>query len=124
MDQRSLTATFLVVILMLGCGGTVPTNVSQEVPAIEEPIVERLADCLAEMFPQMSRDELERHAQMQMTETGDIRNAEAFVEKFCGDGEGAAQLAPTDIPMPTSDAPVSTNPIQARFSWRARSVAR
>lgn len=113
MRQRLLVALLLVVILtlpMLGCGGAESLDPSQGTTKVEAPIAERLADCLAEMFPQMSRDELERHAKMQMTEAGEIRNAEAFVEKFCGDGDAATQLAPTDIAIPTSDVPVSTNP--------------
>ena len=113
MRQRPLVAAFLVVILtlpMIGCFRAESVGTSQETTEIVEPNVERLADCLAEMFPQMSRDELERHAQMQMTDAGDTRNAEAFVEKFCADGVGAAQLASTDTAMPTSVAPASTNP--------------
>lgn len=126
MRERLLTAAFLVLLLtvsLLGCSGTEPPDVPQEVsiqpdreverpPEVKTPITERLADCLAEMFPQMSRDELERQAQMQMTEAGDVRNAESFVEKFCEDGEGASQLTPTDTAMPTSDIPGSTNPAE------------
>ena len=113
MRQRPRVAVFLVVILtlpMLGCVGTESADISQRTTEVEPPVSERLADCLAEMFPQMSRDELERHAQQQMKTAGDTKNAEAFVEKFCGDGDGSAQLAPTDVAIPTSDAPASTSP--------------
>ena len=113
MRQRPLAVVLLVVILtlpMLGCVGTGSVGTSQETAEIEEPNAESLADCLAEMFPQISRGELERHAQMQMTDAGDTKNAEAFVEKFCADGVGAAQLTSTNIAMPTSATPASTNP--------------
>ena len=113
MRQRPRVAVFLVVILtlpMLGCVGTESADISQRTTEVEPPVSERLADCLAEMFPQMSRDELEHHAQLQMTKAGDIENAEAFVTKLCGDGDGSAQLAPTGVAIPTSDAPASTSP--------------
>ncbi len=115
MKQRLLVVVFIAVILalsMLGCVGTESADTSREASEIEKPIVERLADCLAEMFPQMSRSELERQAQMQITDAGEIKNAEAFVEKFCANGEGASQLVPTDTVIPTSDVSASTNPVK------------
>lgn len=115
MKQRLLVVVFIAVILalsMLGCVGTESADTSRDASEIEKPIVERLADCLAEMFPQMSRSELERQAQMQITDAGEIKNAEAFVEKFCANGEGASQLVPTDTVIPTSDVSASTNPVK------------
>ena len=87
MKPSLLTATFLAAILaltMLGCGGQAPTGSENPNPADAKTVtVEQLADCLATMFPQMNRDELEREAEMRMTDAEAIKNAEAFVEHFC-----------------------------------------
>ena len=99
MKQRFLTALFLSAILALtalGCSGATPAvDAPQEAsekphtadanpPEIEAVTAEQLADCLATMFPQMNHDELERQAQMQMTDASSVENAEAFVERVCG----------------------------------------
>ena len=81
MEQRFLTALFLSAILALttlGCSGATPAvDAPQEAsakpytadanpPENEAVTTEQLADCLATMFPQMNRDELDRQAQMQI----------------------------------------------------------
>ena len=123
MKQRFLTALFLSAILALtalGCSGATPAvDAPQEAsakpytadanpPEIEAVTAEQLADCLATMFPQMNRDELERQAQMQMTDASSVENAEAFVERVCGDGQTPAQAAPTGgVAIASPDTPES-----------------
>ena len=123
MKQRLLTALFLPAILALtalGCSGATPAvDAPQEASAkpytadanpseIEAVTAEQLADCLATMFPQMNRDELERQVQMQMTDTSSVENAEAFVERVCGDGQTPAQAASTGgVAIASPDTPES-----------------
>ena len=123
MEQRFLTALFLSAFLALtalGCSGATPAvDAPQEAsakpytadanpPEIEAVTAEQLADCLATMFPQMNRDELERQAPMKMTDASSVENAEAFVERVCGDGQTPAQAAPTGgVAIASPDTPES-----------------
>ena len=74
----------VLALTMLGCGGQAPVGLEKPNPADAKTVTEeQLADCLATVFPQMNRDELEREAAMRMTDAEAIKNAEAFVEHFC-----------------------------------------
>ena len=87
MRRCSVTIAFLAAILALttlGCGG--PTQIPSEKPNRADAktvTASELADCLATMFAQMSRDELEHKAEMRMRDAEAVKNAEAFVETFC-----------------------------------------
>ena len=138
MKQRLLTAVFLAAILALtalGCSGATPAvDAPQEASAkpytadanpseIEAVTAEQLADCLATMFPQMNRDELERQAQMQMTDASRVENAEVFVERVCGDGQTPAQAAPTGVAIAAPNPPESVTSTESE-SVRGLGVTR
>ncbi|MDE2787646.1 MAG: hypothetical protein OXL37_13420 [Chloroflexota bacterium] len=111
MKHSRLSAVMVAVIfatLMLGCDVTGPSDGLEGTSADEPAIAERLAECLATMFPQMSRDELEREAQMRMADAEAVKNAEAFVDQFCGNDQSGSLTAPTNGKVVASDTPASS----------------
>ena len=90
--RSAVIVSAIFATLMLGCDRATPADAPQGGSANEAVITERFAECLAAMFPQMSREELEREAQMRMADAEAVKNAEAFVEQFCGNGQTLGQV--------------------------------
>ena len=110
--RRALVLAAIFATLVLGCDRTEPLDAPQGTSADATVIAERLAECLAAMFPQMSREELEREAQTRIADLEAENNAEAFVEQFCGNGQARKNAtsrtpAVTIPPGPTAMRTVS-----------------
>ena len=115
----------ILMILTLGCGSTTsveapakPNPADANPSGVEAVTAQRLAECLAAMFPQMSRDELEREAQMRMADAEAVKNAEAFVERFCGNGQTPGQVpknaAPSTPAVTTPAGSAATQSVSVR----------
>ena len=111
MKHSRLSAVMVAAIfatLMLGCDRTAPSDTLQRASENESLIGERLAQCLAATFPQMSREELEREARTRMADAEAVKNAEAFVEQFCGNDQTGTQVVPANGKVAASDTPAGS----------------